>query len=96
MSKSIKLKNILLLAVAVSIMVSAIFNVKIVYANGSESVFKIIVEDKIYTFNSYEISNTNGKKSLKKAEEIVDGIYLDTLIKPRNATILFTEKKINL
>ncbi len=91
MSKSRKIIIKSILAVAIFIIVSAFLNMNIVYA--SDVVLTVIVEDKTYNFNAYEISTINGKKTLKKASDVVEGIYLDTLINPTNASLSFTGNK---
>ena len=87
MSKSIKFKFNFILTVAIIFLISTFFKLTFVYANSYE--FKIIAGDKIYTFNDYEIDKKGGYNRLKRQNDIVEGIYLDTLINPVEPTINF-------
>ncbi len=63
------------------------FNLKT--ASASSPVFTIIAGNKTYAFLKEEINDINGVKSLKCQSAVIDGIYLDTLVKPQNSTLEF-------
>lgn len=70
------------------------YNSKIkVYANSAY--FTIVAKDKTYNFSEIEVGKSNGKYYLKNAKEVVDGIYLDTVKRPINATLTFNPNNIN-
>ena len=58
-----------------------------------EPVFTVTALDKIYDFTASEIGFARGKRYLKCAEETVDKIYFDALVKPRDATLTFLPDK---
>ncbi len=53
----------------------------------TDFVLSVKAKDKEYVFRYPEIDLLNGELYLKNAEEIVDGIYLDTLISPVDAAV---------
>ena len=55
----------------------------------------IKAKDKTYTFSELEIGKYNGRYYLKNATSIVDGIYLDTVIREKNAEIKFNPENNN-
>ena len=54
-----------------------------------ENTLTINALGKKYKFCYPEIDRYDGKIYLKNAEDVVDGIYYDTLIEPKNATVKF-------
>lgn len=56
----------------------------------------IKAKDKTYTFSELEIGSYNNSFYLKNASSIVDGIYLDTVIREKNARISFNPNRQNL
>ncbi len=59
-------------------------------ASASNPVFTIIAGDNTYRFLEQEINEVDGVKSLKCQSSVLNGIYLDTLIKPQDAYLDFT------
>ena len=50
---------------------------------------KVIAGEKTYEFSSSEIGVYKGNYYLKNAKNIVDGIFLDTVVRPKDATVVF-------
>ncbi len=59
------------------------------YVFASSPILTITAFDKKYSFYDYETSYYNGKLFLNDLDNVVDKIYLDTLVKPTNSTINF-------
>ena len=53
----------------------------------------IVAMDRVYEFCYPEIDVYKGELYLKNAEEIVDGIYLDTIVKPKDAEVIIHPEK---
>ena len=83
----LKLKISILAVVAFT--TALFFNITTVYA--TEKTLTIIAGDKKYEFFSYEIGNYNGNYFLKNGSEIVDGIFLDTIIHPISSKVVFND-----
>ncbi|MBR2377215.1 MAG: VanW family protein [Clostridia bacterium] len=98
MPKSKKtLKNILILT-AIAVFAIAIF-IPLKISKAKDINLTVIANDKNYNFYSEEIGRYNGKLYLKKASQIVDGIYLDTVKREKDAKITFlpnTEEVFNI
>lgn len=56
----------------------------------------VLANDKKYIFYSEEIGVCSGKYYLKKDSEVVDGIYLDTVKREKDATINFNPNSDNI
>lgn len=54
---------------------------------------EIVAMDRVYEFYYPEIDVYKGELYLKNAEEVVDGIYLDTLVKPKDAEVIIYPEK---
>ncbi len=65
------------------------FSVNPVYANSP--ILTISALDKTYCFYEYETSVYNGRRYLNDLENIIDKIYLDTLVNPVNSTLSFSK-----
>lgn len=61
-------------------------------ALASASDFKVYAGNYAYSFCSAEIATVNGSKTLKCIDQVIDGIYLDTVIRPKNATIFYNSE----
>lgn len=59
-------------------------------ANTSD--FKVYAGNYAYSFCNAEIAQTNGKKTLKCIDQVIDGIYLDTVIRPINADLIYNKE----
>ncbi len=93
MPKSIKkIKTNLIILVVVAILTATSFCNNNVYAYSYALTIDAL--GKTYSFSSYEIATFNGKKHLKNAGDIVDGIYLDTVVRPIDASITFTPQNV--
>ncbi len=64
-----------------------------VYANASA--FKIYAGNRAYEFCDAEIATTDGVKTLKCIDQVIDGIYLDTVKRPVNADVTYSTEKSN-
>ncbi len=83
---------------AIAVLVVALFISKNI-ASASERNLTIIANGKKYSYFGEEIGFYNGKYYLKKCSRIVDGIYLDTVKRFKNAKINFSpneEKVFNI
>ena len=83
----LKLKISILAVVAFT--TALFFNIHDVYA--TEKTFTVIAGDKTYEFLPFEIGSYNGNYFLKNANEVVDGIFLDTIIHPISSKVVFTD-----
>lgn len=95
MPKSIKLIKNILIYTAIAVFAVAVFISKNI-VNANEISLTITANGKNYTFCGEEIGFYKGKFYLKKASDIVDGIYLDTIIREKDAVITFlpNEEKV--
>ncbi|MBO5851522.1 MAG: VanW family protein [Clostridia bacterium] len=64
------------------------FNATPVYANASA--FKIYAGNRAYEFCDAEIATIDGVKTLKCIDQVIDGIYLDTVKRPLNADVTYS------
>ena len=80
------LNNLIKLAVVLCI-IAFLIPKNTAFANGFE--FTIIARGKSYVFSLDEIAFYNDKYYLKDAENVVDKIYLDTIVREKNATCTF-------
>ncbi len=55
----------------------------------------VIAKDKTYNFSGLEIGKYNNKYYLKNASSIVQGIYLDTVIREKDASVTFNPESVN-
>ena len=67
--------------------------IKVAYANSTA--FKIYAGNKTYEFVNAEIAVVDGVKTLKCIDSVIDGIYLDTVIRPKDATITYNSERSN-
>ncbi len=88
MQKPIKLllKNLIYLAI---VFFTVAFLIPINKVSASEYLLKIEAGGKEYLFTKDEIAFYNGKHYLKDAINVVDKIYLDTIIREKDATCTF-------
>ena len=63
--------------------------IKITAANANSSVFEIQANNARYSFCEAEIATVNGIKTLKCIDDVIDGIYLDTVIHPVDASVTY-------
>ena len=63
--------------------------IKITTANANSSVFEIQANNARYSFCEAEIATVNGIKTLKCIDDVIDGIYLDTVIHPIDASVTY-------
>lgn len=82
----------LIFVTAVAIITSAVSLYK-GNAFASNVVLSINALGKIYTFTDVETGVYKGERYLKNVNEIVNGIYLDTVSRPIDASITFTPEK---
>ncbi len=61
-------------------------------ALASASDFKVYAGSQVYSYCKAEIATVNGSKTLKCIDQVIDGIYLDTVICPKNATIFYNSE----
>ena len=89
MPKSInKVKtNLIILVVVAFLTATSFFNTNVYASSYALTVYAL---NKTYVFSNCEIATYNGKKYLKNASDIVDGMYLDTVVRPIDASITFT------
>ncbi len=88
MQKNAKVIKYILIYIAVALLVTALF-LPINFFSASELSLTITAKDKTYHFSGIEIGSYKGKCYLKNASEIVDGIYLDTVVRAKNASVIF-------
>ncbi len=88
MQKNAKVIKYILIYIAVALLVTALF-LPINFFSASELSLTIIAKDKTYHYSGVEIGAYKGKLYLKNASDIVDGIYLDTVIRSKDASVLF-------
>ncbi len=85
----LKLKFKILFLAVVAFTTALFLNISTVFAN--EKSLTIVVGDKKYIFYSYEIGYYNGEYFLKNAKEVVNGIYLDSIIRPVDSQVVFQQ-----
>ncbi len=84
----LKLRCNILIIFAVAVLATALFMpITPVYASGLS--LTIVAKNRIYTFSNLEISCYNNKYYLNDCNDIVDGIYLDTVSRPKDAEVVF-------
>ncbi len=88
MQKNAKVIKYILIYIAVALLVTALF-LPINFFSASELSLTIFANDKTYQFSGVEIGAYKGKLYLKNASEIVEGIYLDTVIRSKDASVVF-------
>ena len=89
----IKLRFNILIILAVIVYITALFiPISPVYANSQT--LTIVAKNRVYTFCNSEISYYNNKYYLNDCIEIVNGIYLDTIIRPIDAKIVFKDDNL--
>lgn len=90
------LKRKALFALIISFIIAAVnARIYVSIASASEYYFTVTALDRTYNFTRAEIGVKNGIYYLKNAEEVIDGIYLDTLVKPVDAVMLFSPNAKN-
>lgn len=94
MPKSIKFIKNILIFVAITVLVIA-FILPINSYSAKSVCLTIVAKDKTYTFSGLEIGRYNNSYYLKNASSIVDGIYLDTVIREKDASITFNPNNSN-
>lgn len=86
----LKLRYKILIMLAVVAYTTALFvPISPVYANGTS--LTIVAKNRVYSFSNSEILYYNGKYYLKDGNEIVNGIYLDTITRPIDSEVVFLE-----
>ena len=92
---TVKLKNKLinLIIFTAVIIETVVFCFPLLTAYGNSVILTVTALNKTYTFTDIETAIYNGSKTLKNLNEVIDGIYLDTLKKPTDASIDFTPQK---
>ena len=88
MPKSIKFLKKILIFVAITVLVIA-FIIPINSYSAKSVSLTIIAKDKTYSFSGLEIGRYNNRYYLKNARSIVQGIYLDTVIREKDASLTF-------
>ena len=74
---------------------AVVFSFNNVFASASEFSFTIIAGEKTYSLSGEEIGFYKGKKYIKCLEGVVDGVFYDTAVFPKNASLTFTHEKEN-
>ena len=87
--------KIVILQILTAVILTAVLFIPAKKTMANSVALTIIAGSKTYTFCDAEIGNYNGNFYLKNAKEIVDGIYLDTVIRPQNATLIFNKNMEN-
>lgn len=82
-----QLKKMIVITVAVLIAVTVVLCKNTAYAKGGQIL--ITAGDKVYTLSGEELAFYNGRYHVKCLDGVVEGIYYDTLISPKNAVVKF-------
>ena len=85
----LKLKFKIIILAVVAFTSALFFNKTVVSA--SETFLTVIAGNKTYEFLPFEIGNYNGNYYLKNGETVVDGIYLDTIVRPIDSQVVFKD-----
>ncbi len=85
----LKLKFKIIILAVVAFTSALFFNKTVVSA--SETFLTVIAGNKTYEFLPFEIGNYNGNYYLKNGETVVDGIYLDTIVRPTDSQVVFKD-----
>ncbi len=80
------IKNLISMAIA---FVAVAFLIQVNVVNAKDITLTIYANGKEYNFSQEEIASYKGKYYLKDVKNVVDKIYLDTLVREKNATCTF-------